>query len=38
MLYDLTPAMPQLRLLAPIERFAAMLAERPIFADTFGSV
>ncbi len=38
MLYDLIPAMPQLRLrLQPlIERFATMLAKLPVFADTFG--
>jgi hypothetical protein len=38
MLYDLIPTMPELRLLPLIERFAAMLAEVPVFADTFGSV
>src|SRR5271165_3879697 len=37
MLYDLIPNMPE-RLLLLIERFAAMLAEVPVFADTFGSV
>jgi Transposase DDE domain len=38
MLYDLIPNMPEGRLLPLIERFAAMLAELPVFADTFGVV
>ena len=38
MLYELTPTMPQLRLLPLVERFAAMLAELPAFADTFGAI
>jgi hypothetical protein len=38
MLYELIPTMPLLRLLPLIERFAAMLAELPVFADTFGGV
>jgi hypothetical protein len=38
MLYDLIPNMPEARLLPLIERFAAMLAELPVFADTFGVV
>ena len=38
MLYDLIPNMPDGRLLPLIERFAAMLAELPVFADTFGVV
>jgi hypothetical protein len=38
MLYDLIPTMPQVRLLPLIERFAAMLAELPVFANTFGNV
>jgi hypothetical protein len=38
MLYDLIPNMPDPRLLPLIERFAAMLAEIPMFADTFGVV
>jgi Transposase DDE domain len=38
MLYDLIPTMPELRLLPLIQRFAAMLAEVQVFADTFGSV
>jgi Transposase DDE domain len=38
MLYDLIPTMPGARLLPLIERFTAMLAELPVFADTFGVV
>jgi uncharacterized protein YaaW (UPF0174 family) len=38
MLYDLIPTMPQPRLQPLIERFAAMLAELPVFADTFGTL
>jgi hypothetical protein len=38
MLYDLVPNMPDARLLPLTERFAAMLAELPVFADTFGAV
>ena len=38
MLYDLIPNMPGPRLLPLIERFADMLAEIPVFADTFGVV
>ena len=38
MLYDLIPNMPEPRLLPLIERFTAMLAELPVFADTFGAV
>jgi hypothetical protein len=38
MLYDLIPTMPDQRLIPLIERFAAMLAEVPVFADTFGAV
>jgi hypothetical protein len=38
MLYDLIPTMSELRLLPLIERFAAMLAEVPAFADTFGPI
>ena len=38
MLYDLIPNMPEARLLPLIERFAAKLAELPVFADTFGVV
>jgi hypothetical protein len=38
MLYDLIPTMPEQRLLPLIRRFAKMLAEVPVFADTFGPV
>jgi hypothetical protein len=38
MLYDLIPTMPDQRLVPLIERFAAMLAEVRLFADTFGTV
>ena len=38
MLYDLIPTMAEPRLLPLIERFAAMLAEQKVFADTFGAV
>jgi hypothetical protein len=38
MLYDLMPNMPEQRLAPLVERFAAMLAEQPVFADTFGAV
>jgi hypothetical protein len=38
MLYELIPTMPELRLLPLIERFAAMLAELPVFADIFGAI
>jgi hypothetical protein len=38
MLYDLIPNMPPQRLLPLLERFAAMLAAQPLFADTFGVV
>ena len=38
MLYDLIPTMPDQRLVPLIERFAAMLAEVRLFADTFGAV
>jgi transposase len=38
MLYDLIPTMPDKRRLPLIEKFAAMLAEVPVFADTFGAV
>ena len=38
MLYDLIPTMPEQRLAPLIERFAAMLAEQMVFADTFGAV
>ena len=38
MLYDLIPTMPEHRLRPLVERFAAMLAEVKLFADTFGAV
>jgi hypothetical protein len=38
MLYDLVPTMPDVRLLPLVERFAQMLAEVPVFANTFGAV
>ena len=38
MLYELIPTMPELRLLPLVQRFAEMLAEIPVFADTFGAV
>jgi hypothetical protein len=37
-LYDLIPTMPEQRLVPLIKRFAAMLAEVSVFADTFGVV
>lgn len=38
MLYDLMPNMPEQELVPLVERFAAMLANQPVFADTFGAV
>jgi hypothetical protein len=38
MLYELIPTMPELRLLPLIERFAAMLAEIPVFSKAFGII
>jgi hypothetical protein len=38
MLYDLIPNLPPQRLLPLVERFATMLAEQPMFAETFGVV
>jgi hypothetical protein len=38
MLYESIPTMPEVRLHPLIERFAAMLAELPVFADTFGAI
>jgi hypothetical protein len=38
MLYELIPTMPEVRLLPLIERFTTMLAELPVFADTFGTI
>jgi len=36
MLYELIPTMPETRLRPLIERFAALLAEQPVFAHVFG--
>ncbi len=38
MLYELMPNMPEDRLAPLVEKFAAMLAEVPVFAETFGIV
>jgi hypothetical protein len=38
LLYDLIPAMPEKRLVPLIERFAALIAEQKVFADTFGVI
>jgi hypothetical protein len=38
LLYQLIPTMPEHRLLPLVKRFAAILAESPVFADTFGPV
>jgi hypothetical protein len=38
MLYELIPTMPEVRLLPLIEWFTTMLAELPVFADTFGAI
>ena len=38
LLYELIPNMPEHRLLPLVERFAAMLAELPVFANTFGPI
>jgi len=38
MLYDPIPTMPDQRLVPLAERFAAMLAEQTVFADTFGAI
>ncbi len=38
MLYDLMPNMPEQQLAPLVERFVAMLAEQPVFADTFAAV
>jgi len=38
MLYELIPTMPEVRFLPLIEHFTMMLAEIPVFADTFGAV
>ena len=37
MLYELIPNMPA-HLLPLVERFAAMLADQPVFAETFGAI
>jgi hypothetical protein len=37
-LYELIPTMPEVRLLPLIERFTTMLAELPVFVDTFGAI
>jgi hypothetical protein len=34
--YELIPTMPELRLLPLVQRFAEMLVEIPVFANTFG--
>jgi hypothetical protein len=36
--YELIPATPEVRLLQLIERFTTMLAELPVFTDTFGAL
>jgi hypothetical protein len=38
MRYELIPTMPEVRLLPLIARFATMLAELSVFADTFGVI
>ena len=38
LLYELLPTMPEPRLLPLVEWFAAMLAELPVFADTFEAI
>jgi hypothetical protein len=38
MLYELMPNMPETRLLPLVEKFAAMRAEVPVFAETFAIV
>ena len=38
MLYELIPNMPEARLLPLVEKFAALLADVPVFAETFGIV
>ena len=38
MLYELMPTMPEPRLLPPVQKFADMLADLPVFAETFGTV
>ena len=36
--YELTPTMPEPRLLPLVQKFADMLADLPVFAETFGAV
>ena len=36
--YDLMPTMPEPRLLPLVRKFADMLADLPVFAETFGAV
>ncbi|MCU4162278.1 hypothetical protein AiwAL_19750 [Acidiphilium sp. AL] len=38
MLYELIPTMPEPRLLPLVQKFADMLADLPVFAETFGAV
>ena len=38
MLYDLMPNMPDQQLAPLVERFAAMLAEQPVFHNTFAAI
>jgi len=38
MRYELIPTLPEPRLLPRVKRFAAMLAEPPVFTDAFGGV
>jgi hypothetical protein len=38
MLYELIPTMPEARLLPLIQQFVGMLAEIPVFADTYGAI
>ena len=38
MLYELLPTMPEPRLLPLVQKFADMLADLPVFAETFGAV
>jgi hypothetical protein len=38
MLYELIPTMPEHRLRPLVERFAYILAEQPVFIETFGVI
>jgi len=38
MLYELIPHMPEHLLRPLVERFAEMLADQPVFAETFGTI